>query len=768
MAYPISDIDSIFASLLPEEPSLEEIDDSLIGVVFRKAREVPTTKNIRQFTNCAKTLSLDFEKFDKYLSILQRANIVSAEARDKALIIHAVTLGQEQRALNLLAAVKIAPVQFLLSLMVTEQLTEPLVKLLTKNGLNFLRQEFSIATLDTVVSLGADINCLKIEGRSLFFWSVVNGHEPLFRFLASRGAKICIECFFDERCRGALGTLLSLSSEEQTERQLLDALIRCGFDYQSSKVAFLGYALHLQDHALLECLLTSEGALFLECEAGKTTFEMLFGHAQPKMRALLQEIAPNYTTLPFAPVTNAMKAVKDVSFSTECKAFLEALCRNVVLDRFFTDEGVELVLHLFYMRSLKCILILFERGYDVDRVQIEGVPLWQYFVQQKNGQAIAILIAEKKLSIETKLQDGSTLLFWLLSLPGSWNPAEFLRAKGVCLSGRGANNAMLLHHLLTKNHNFANFQTVLDENRAEVNVVDQAGKTALYYALSVASETEQSVAVVSALLRAGSYPFHLGERIVRYVNHVRQNRYQDVVGKSALWKQFEAVKSVNFRDWLLSQDFRYQSFDARVEVLECAFLLPQLAVNLFGFFLNSKDYLAGLMALRKRYPEAPLAYFLDYLLKIDVRHVKKVTSDPFVLALDGFRKEILSKLCESDPAKYRRFGFMLICQFADYYETRAFKNKNPALESALDDFSLVYTPGAIFTFATSYLESQLAKDKAKVMQWFKESPLSLVDESGKISKEAILWLLAKHNVLQERYPGLFSQFLKSSAEEMAR
>lgn len=648
-------------------------------------------RTLNEFLKEAKKVQLDMAEFEMYLNCLEKGLIVSKKETYRQLFLHACSLDLEDKALHYLTEGKekasLDHYSLFVELLSQKTIPSLALKHLCKDKIVLQKAEATIPTVLRLLGAGVAADCIIVDSMPCLEWAFERRDAKLIGEICATGARITPSClsnpfviaFFHEEIvarRSEFSANYYILHELQNMRASLDdqriELFKLAATDDDEKMAHLlykgldgskiydGYTLlhiacktsrgskvakYLLDegavcnapasaenksvrplHIAVESangslvqLLLSRGANLFQENADKVSgFQAIMQSDVAEIRATLLDptIQPSSWPLDnWVPALQKMHLGKPPS--PQLIQFLQSIIITVPPEEMASQRGSELFAELARFEIWDAIQFLMQNTFELLRNHDnkEGPSPLTRVLEGKRVSAVEYLVKNDFLHPDTKTSNGNPLLFWAVEV-GSSKLMNLLIEKKADFHAKSKDQETLLHFAARKKDT----QCVLwclGNTDLDVNALDIHKRPALYYAL-----VPTQVEMILSLLKAGARPFFLADRLYSYSIVVNQMGFEAVLSEFALWKNFAGKAAASrFPEFLNQCGKAYPQ-----EALEIFFLIP-LRTSPHMFFQTKKEYVIALLGLHKKYPEAPLEYFYNFLMQVNEIHLTRKILD---------------------------------------------------------------------------------------------------------------------------------------------
>lgn len=637
-----------------------------------------SNRKLKDFISKAALVRLSIDEFEKYLNCLEKALIITKMDKFKQLFLHACAVGDELSAERYLQEAALDPHRLLLEVFSYEKLPIEAVQQLARNGIALQKNEATIPIVLLLFDAGVLPDQILIDGKPVLLWAIELRDTNFLTTICSKAPEVhpsyltnatviafMTECNWIQseqassvailRKFSELGaslekhkvdfftlavshddislarTLLALLQESEFQNGLTPLHIACGAAVGHDVIKLL-----LDEHADVDAqeeetnqrplhkaiasgnvrsstLLIEQGAnIFLEDTKGLSPLQMMLLSSDPKMRALVLSPSLHKKTWPleyWAPVLPHLKSAEAVT-----PEFTELL--NILLPKYSalnlrTVASIELFVHLMRLECWNGAGLMLQKSFDLHFAVDNTTPsAFARLLANKMCKALSYLINEKQLDPNTKTASHVPLLFWAVEMKDDQLINALIQAK-VDVNARGKDQETLLHFAVKKK-DLKCVKWCLDQTM-DVNLLDIHKRPALYYAL-----TPIQPEVTTSLLKAGAKPFYLADRLIHYNIYILQGNRGDLVLDDS-FKHFHFYKN----NGSLNSIFTHIGQACPAEALEICFLLQSKIQPVMRWFSTKEQIIQQLLALRKKYPQAPIEYFYNFLASFSQEHLRR-------------------------------------------------------------------------------------------------------------------------------------------------
>lgn len=667
------------ASFKPAQSSLQEL--------FEKVRATPHRTGICHFLRQAREIQPDLKEYERFLNALEAAVIISSKEKVKQLFLHACSLLLQDEAQKYLIQGKFDSRKLLIDLLAAENTPSMAFQLVCRKHADLDQELATIPTLMRLIREEVDVNLIVIEGLHPVEW-IIKHNEGMLRELLIYSSRLSSSLLKSEIVKGyfaktlscpvsnvgcvqiisalkelgasiidgneALFTQACIEDDEKLAQSLLDDGLEPTAQFEeaplllfacqkpnANKVAELLLSKNLDPnvfhkgtkqtplHAALKngnvamCLVLMQyGAdLFAEDCAKETPFQLILRSDDSQIRLLVHQ--PDNFVRPWnlkVLVQNLKTLHQKSAPSEELKSFLSILITTKFDQAALnSDDGIELFCELIRFKAYDAIEAALRNGFSLYRSKEKLITHFTVKFLSANLEPFIYLLKWNYLDPNAKTSDETPLVFTALLDPTMESLRQALQDKKVRLNTTTKEGDTLLHfyckNATNGNHAIPSIQNILGEGIA-VNALDIHKRPALYYALHPLKPE-----IVELLITSGAHPFHLSDRLMSYLAFVQQDRV------SLLFKDFKMCQG---------QTATYPAFCRAVmqngarfpeELLEINFLLPAAQFTPLAYFRSKERYLEALLALHKKYPDAPQEYFYPFLLQLNLEHLQRKALD---------------------------------------------------------------------------------------------------------------------------------------------
>lgn len=707
-------------SAKPVQGSLQEL--------FDKVTANPDRSCICHFLKQARDAHLDLKEYERFLNVLEKASIISSKAKAKQLFLHACSLLLQDEAQKYLTQAKADPKNLLLELLASEGTPSMAFQLVCQKHTTLDQELATIPTLMRLIREEVDVNILVIEGLHPVEWIIKHNEGMLPELLAyssrlsssllksqivqSYFAKTlqyhvnqvgCVQIITALKGLGAsiidsneaLFTQACIEDDDKLAQSLLDdgleptaqfeeaplLLFACqkpnankvaelllskktdpNVFHKGTKQTPLHAALKNGNVAMCLVLIQYGADLFAEDSAKETPFQMILRSEDSQIRLLAHQPDNFLRSWNLKTLVQNLKTLHQKSAPTEELLSFLSILISTKFDQttLNSKDGIELFCELIRLKAYDAIEAALRNGFSLYSSKEKRITHFSVQFLSANVEPFIYLLNQNSLDPDAKTSDETPLVFTSLVHPASMEALrQTLWQKNVRLDATTKEGDTLLH-FYCKNSQQAPANTNVSIQRVleagvNVNALDIHKRPALYYALHPLKPD-----LVELLITSGAHPFHLSDRLMSYLAFVQQDRVH------LLFSNFKMCQGQTQTYAAFCQAIMQKGAHFPEELLEINFLLPANQFGLFQFFKSKTQYLEALLALHKKYPDAPQEYFYPFLMQLNPTHLQRKALDFKIPALsrsinigqllqkfDGLNWHDRSAPNYCDPAKVR-------------------------------------------------------------------------------------------------------------------